>query len=151
MGFLDEPHAAILKHDISSIQNHDFTFREMCETMGSKNLEMISANSLSEIDCMGKTFKSIDFCLKKLPLDKGLTRGIVDEKNKKIICETSTSVMLSISCDERDIKYCRDPKKGCEELKKIFAHSLELVHSSILEKKINCYFSKHTEESLNEL
>jgi len=148
-------HAEIIKHEISSPKNYEYPLRELCETMGSKNNELISANSLLEVDCMGKIFKAIDFCLKKLPLEKGLTRGItraiVEEKNKKVTCETASSITLTISCDARNIKYCYDSHKGCEELKKIYAYQMEVVHASVLEKKINCYFSKHIEESLNEL
>lgn len=143
--------AAVLKHEVSTSKNYEFNFREMCEAMGSKNLELISAKSMTELDCMGKFFKIIDFCLSKFPLDKNLTRGIIDNEKKKIICETSTSVMISVSCDSRDVKYCLDPKKGCEELRKIYAYKLEVAHYSKLEKNINCYFSKTPGDSLNEL
>ena len=149
--FSVELHAEIIKHEISSAKNYEYSLRELCETMGSKNNELISANSLLKVDCMGKIFKAIDFCIKKLPLDMGLTRGIIDEKNKKVTCETASSITLSLSCDARNIKYCYDSHKGCEELKKIYAYQMEVVHASVLEKKINCYFSKHIGESLNEL
>lgn len=143
--------SAVLKHDVSAAKQVEYTFREVCETLGSKNLELISAKSVSEIECMNKTYKAIDFCLNKFPLDKTLTRGIVDEKSKKVICESSPSIMLAISCDARDLKYCFDPKKGCDELGKIYAHRLEVVHYSMLEKNINCYFSKPVDDSFNEI
>ena len=87
----------------------------------------------------------------KFPLEQELTRGIVDEKRKKVICETAPSVSLTLSCDARSMKYCIDHKRGCEELKKIYAAKLEVVHSSMLEKKINCYFSKHQADEFMKL
>lgn len=84
-------------------------------------------------------------------MDKTLTRGYVDQSKKKVVCEMSESVMISVSCDSRDLKYCFDPKKGCEELRKIYGNRLEIAHYSLLEKNLNCYFSKSIGESLNEI
>lgn len=142
--------SAVLKHEASKARYDEFPFREVCEKLGSKNLELIEAKSLSEIDCMGKVFPAIDFCLYKFPLDKTLTRAIVDGKTKMVKCEHSESVMIAALCDERDLKYCFDPKKGCEELRKIYAYRLETAHYSMLEKNINCYFAKPIGESFNE-
>ena len=119
--------------------------------MGSKNAILISPKFLSELECLNKSYPLIDFCLKKFPVDKTLTRGYVDQEKKKVICEMSDSVMLSVSCDARDLKYCFIPKKGCELLRKIYANRLETAHYSMLEKNLNCYFSKPIGESLNEI
>lgn len=144
-------HAEVLKHEISAKKLESFSFKEVCEKLGAKNLEMIEAKSMSEIDCMGKTFPAIDFCLNKYPIDMTLTRAIVNEKEKIVQCEKSTSVMLSISCDKRDLKYCLNPKKGCEALRKIYAYRLEVAHYSMLEKNINCYFTRPLGDSINEV
>ncbi|AUN99665.1 hypothetical protein DOM21_02480 [Bacteriovorax stolpii] len=142
--------AAVLKHETSKARYDEYPFREVCEKLGAKNFELIEAKSMSEIDCMGKVYQAIDFCLNKFPLDKTLSRAIVDEKTKMVKCEHSESVMISVSCDERDLKYCFDPKKGCDELKKIYANRLDVAHFSMLEKNINCYFAKKIGESFNE-
>jgi hypothetical protein len=142
--------AAIIKHETQSAKYESFDFKEVCEKLGAKNFELIEAKSESEIDCMGKIFPAIDFCLSKFPMDKTLTRALVDGKTKKVKCEFTESVMLSLSCDKVDLKYCLDPQKGCEKLKKIYAYRLEMAHFSMLEKNINCYFSKSYGESLNE-
>ena len=84
-------------------------------------------------------------------LDKTLTRALVDADTKSVKCEKSLSVMISISCDKRDLKYCFKPKEGCEELRKIYANRLELAHFSMLEKNINCYFAKSLGDKINEL
>lgn len=142
--------AAVLKHDILNAKYEEFTFREVCEKLGAKNLELIEAKSATEIDCMGKVFSAIDFCLDKFPLDKTLTRALLDEKTKKVKCEFSSSVMIAVSCDAKDLKYCFKPEEGCEQLKKIYAHRLTIAHFSMLEKNLNCYFAKPFGESLNE-
>lgn len=142
--------AAVIKHEVSKARFDEFPFREVCEKLGAKNFELIEAKSMSEIDCMGKVFPAIDFCLNKYPLDKTLTRAIVDGKTKTVKCEHSESVMVAVSCDARDLKYCFDPKKGCDELRKIYGNRLEVVHYSMLEKNINCYFARPMGESLNE-
>lgn len=143
--------AAVLKHEVSSPQYKEFEYTEVCEVMGAKNAVLISPKSLTEMECLNKTYSLIDFCLKKFPMEKMLTRGFVDQAKKKVVCEMSESVMLSVSCDQRDLKYCFSPKKGCEELRKIYANRLEIAHFSMLEKNLNCYFSKHIGESLNEI
>lgn len=142
--------AAVLKHDILNAKYEEFSFREVCEKMGAKNFELMEAKSESEIDCMGKVFPALDFCLNKFPLDKTLTRALVEDKTKKVKCEMSTSVMVSVSCDKTGLKYCFEPEKGCEQLKKIYANRLIIAHFSMLEKNLNCYFAKPYGETLNE-
>jgi hypothetical protein len=142
--------AAVIKHDILNPKFEQFSFREVCKKLGSKNLELIDAKSQSEIDCMGKIYPAIDFCLDKFPLDKTLTRAVVDATTKQVKCEMSASVMVSVSCDKADLKYCLEPEKGCEQLKKIYANRLSIAHFSMLEKNLNCYFARPYGESLNE-
>ncbi len=143
-------HAAVLKHEVSKPTFHEFPFKEVCEKLGAKHLELIEAKSLTEIDCMGKVYPAFDFCLNKYPMEKTLTRAIVDGKSKTVKCEMSESVMISLSCDKRDLKYCFNPKSGCEELRKLYANRLEVAHYSMLEKNINCYFAKPIGESFHE-
>lgn len=142
--------AAVLKHDVSSPSYKEFDYKEVCETMGAKDSILIAPKTLTEMECFNKIFPLTDFCHTKFPLDKTLTRGYVDKDKKKVVCEMSESVMISVSCDERDLKYCFTPKDGCEQLRKIYASRLEVAHYSMLEKNLNCYFSKSIGESLNE-
>lgn len=143
-------HATVLKHEVSSPHFNEFEYADVCTEMGSKDSVMITPKTLTEIECLNKSYKIIDFCLKKFPMDKTLIRGFVDSTKKKVICEMSESVMVSVSCASDDLKYCFSPKKGCEELRKIYAIRLEVVHYSMLTKNLNCYFSKILGESLNE-
>ena len=147
--------AAVIKHNALKPTFKEFSFREVCEKLGSKNLELIEAKSINEIDCMGKIFAAVEFCKIIEKNDDTLTRAIVDEKSKTVNCEHSSSVMLSISCDSRDAKYCLDPKKGCEELKDMYAVKLDMAHYSLIEQKneksINCYFAKALNDDLSEI
>lgn len=143
--------AAIIKHEVPRAQYREFEYAEVCELMGTKDAILISPKSLREIECFNKRYQLIDFCLKKLPEEKKITRGYINSAGKKVICEMADNVSLNLSCDQRDIKFCRDPKKGCEALRKIYAIQLETAHFSMLEKKLNCHFSKRIGESLNEI
>ena len=147
--------AAVIKHEALKPTFKEYSFREVCEKLGSKNFELMEAKSINEIDCMGKVFAAVEFCKGADKSDTTLTRAIVDDKTKTIKCEHSPSVMLSVSCDARDAKYCLDPQKGCEELKGIYAVKLETAHYSYIEgigeKNINCYFSKALGDDLNEI
>jgi hypothetical protein len=143
-------HAAVIKHDVSSPTYKEFDYKEVCETFKVKDAVLVSPSSLTEMECFNKKFQLMEFCLSKFPMEKTLTRGYVDKDKKKVICEMSESVMISVSCDERDLKYCFDPKRGCEELKKIYGNRLDIAHFSMLEKNLNCYFAKPIGETLNE-
>lgn len=135
-------HSAVVKHETVSAKYEEFSLKEVCEKLGAKNFELISAKSSNEIDCMGKVFKTMDFCIQKFPDNHSLTRAIIDEKNKMLKCESASNVTLYLSCDQRDAKLCLNPKKGCEDLQKIYAAKLEVVHQSVVDKTLNCYFSK---------
>ena len=147
--------AAVIKHNAIKPTFNEFSFREVCEKLGSKNNELIEAKSIHEIDCMGKVFAAVEFCKSTEKNNSTLTRAIVDNKTKTVNCEHSSSVMLSVSCDARDAKYCLDPKKGCEELKDMYAVKLEIAHYSFIEQKdeksINCYFAKALSDDLSEI
>jgi hypothetical protein len=146
-----ELHASVLKHEVLTPVLQEFSYLDVCEAMGAKNPILISPKGPNHLECLNKKYSLIDFCLNKFPMDKILTRGFFDLVKKKVICESSSSVMISVSCESDDLKYCLVPKKGCEELKKIYANRLEIAHYGMPTKSLNCYFSKHIEENLNEL
>lgn len=149
--FLTWPvYSAVLKHESSKLKIQDYSYQDFCDTMKAKSATLISASGTDEIECFNQKFKIVDFCMQKAPLEKHITRGYTVEKEKKVYCEEAHSVMVSISCDARDMHFCLDPKKGCDKLKKIYAHRLEVVHYAMLEKNLNCYFSKPLGDNLNE-
>jgi hypothetical protein len=143
-------HAGIVKHDAISSRLHEYSYQEFCDSMKAKNSMLISAKGLNEIECFNENFKISDFCLKKLPLDSNYTRGFSVESEKRVYCEEAAGVMLSVDCESK-INFCKNDKYNCEKLKKSYASSLELSHSSVVDKKLNCYFSKKIEDDINEL
>ena len=143
-------YSAVLKHDSSKLKLNSYTYQDFCQTMKAKDATLISVVLPDEMECFNQKFKIMDFCMQKIPFAKNITRGYANEKEQKIYCEEAHSVMVSIACDERDMHYCLDPKKGCDMLKKIYAYRLDVVHYSMLEKNLNCYFSKPLGENLDE-
>ena len=143
-------YSAVLKHESSKLKMQNYSYQDFCETMKAKSATLISASGMDELECFNQKFKIVDFCMQKAPLEKHITRGYAVEKEKKVYCEEAQSVMVSVSCDARDMHFCLDPKKGCEQLKKIYAFRLEVVHYSMLEKNLNCYFAKPLGDNLDE-
>ena len=118
--------------------------------MGHKEVLMADAVNSFTVDCMGKRVKASDFCKKQFPKDKLLTRGYLNLEKDELLCQFGHRVLLTVSCDERDLKYCAySAKKGCTELKEIFALALTMIHYSILREKdvhhLHCYFSSEAE------
>jgi len=151
MIFLSWPvYSKVLKHETTKQKVETYSFIDLCKTMKAKNTSLITPVNIGELECFNEKFSIIDFCLQKSPLEKHLTRGYAVEKEKKIYCEQALSVMFSVSCDERDMHLCFNPKKGCEQLKKIYAYRLDIAHYSMLEKNLNCYFAKPLGETLDE-
>lgn len=146
--------AEVLKLDVSGRSDEYFSFQEACETMGHKHNLLIEHPDLLTLDCMNKKIFVKDFCLKKISTEKNLLRGYVQPKLKEVVCESGQQVILSIACDKRDKKYCKDPIKGCQELQSIYAHSLKLYHHSFLEKDVddvlNCYFGDDQNSQLKQ-
>ncbi len=134
--------AAVIKHDILNARYEEFSYKDVCEQLGVKHLELIEAVGETQIDCMGKVKNTMDFCKLKFPNDKTLTRAITINSDKKVKCEFSSSVMVSVSCDKTHAKLCLKPEEGCAELKKLYASELTTAHFSSLEKNLNCYFAK---------
>jgi hypothetical protein len=149
---LSQPlYAAILKHETTQLKLHEHTYADFCQTMNAKNATLISDVGMGEIECFNQKFKITDFCLQKDPQAKHITRGYPLDKEKKVLCEEGKAVMVSVSCDERDLHFCLDPKKGCEQLQKIYAVRFEVVHYSMLDKNLNCYFAKPLGDTLDEI
>jgi hypothetical protein len=144
-------YSAVLKHETTKLKLHDYTYLDFCESMKAKNSTLITATNSGELECLNQKISIVDFCIQKNPLAKFFTRGYAVDKEKKVYCEEGQSVMVSVSCDTRDLHYCFDPKKGCEQLQKIYANRLEVVHYSMLEKNLNCYFAKPLGENLDEI
>lgn len=144
--------AEVLKLDVTARDDQYHSFNDVCEFMGHKHNLIIDHDNLFTLDCMGSKVVSLDFCIKKWGAEKKITRGYIQTKLKEVVCESGEQVFISIGCDKRDKHYCKDPIKGCEELRKIYAHSLSLYHHSFIPKDVddtlNCYFNIEKNESM---
>ncbi|PIP95210.1 MAG: hypothetical protein COW00_13750 [Bdellovibrio sp. CG12_big_fil_rev_8_21_14_0_65_39_13] len=143
--------AEVLKHDVIARDEQYIAFNDVCEFMGHKHNLIIEHDSLTTLDCMGSKVNVFEYCLKKYGKEKKILRGYIQTKLKEVVCESGEQVTLSIGCDKRDQHFCKDPIKGCEELRKIYAYSLTLFHHSFIPKDVddglNCYYSLEKNEA----
>lgn len=141
--------AKVYNHEIIEGRLQDYSFVEMCETMKAKNSFLITPIGLTELECFNQKFKIADFCQKKLPLEANFTRGFINIDEKKIYCETAKAVTVSIDCQSKS--GCQNSKNACEKLQNIYASKLDLNHSSIVDGKLNCYYTSSVEVELDTL
>ncbi len=116
--------------------------------MGVKNNLLETAKGQTHIDCTSRVVSILDFCKKKSAKRQSLIRGRVDVLSKNnVVCEYAKSVILKIECGHDVFKCSANYKSDCLKLKDAFAYSLELGHSSKIEKVMTCIYS--AEDSLD--
>ena len=71
-------------------------------------------------------------------------RALVNVQKKKVSCSRGYSAVLSVECDKKHGRYCRDKQAGCDELKKHFAYGLDTIRTIVKKKKnirlLSCYY-----------
>lgn len=87
---------------------------------------------------MGEEIKVSNFCEKELKDDKSYARAFI--RDGKVICQSASRVIMSLECGKNS-EYCKDKDIGCFKLKERFATRLKLSHGSVVNNKLNCYFS----------
>ena len=111
--------------------------------MGVKNNLLDVAKGQTHVDCTSRVVSILDFCKKKSSKSQSLIRGRVDVLAEKgVVCEYAKSVVLKIECGHDTFKCSAVSDSDCKRLKGIFAYSLELTHSSRLERKLSCFYTK---------
>lgn len=136
-----------MRNEISRASFLEFDFKDVCSEFGHKDVLFVDSISTSTIDCMKVKINASDFCQKKLSDDPLYLRGYVDLKKRKVLCQKGYRVLLSLTCEDDHLYYCKKSSQyGCQQLQNIFAKNLELVHSSIILNgdihHLNCYFSQ---------
>ncbi len=135
--------AEVIKFDVTGFKRNIYSYRQVCEAMGHKNLLIVEPKNIMHMDCMGEIVNIKEFCLKENP-SKNFLRGYINEKMNEVVCTRGKSAFLSIACDKRDKVYCKDPKLGCNKLNKVYAASHVLGYHTFLEKDVdnvlNCFF-----------
>ena len=110
-----------------------FSFKEVCDSFGVKDVLLRSKASSTKIDCMGKEFPISRFCEKKFSNTSNYTKARFDIVDGQVTCHFSDTVILELVCDKKYAKFCKNTKKSCEDLKQEFAYALEVSTSMILE------------------
>lgn len=141
--FIQFANGAVLKNDVGVQKRKSFSIKEACEKSGLKDNLLVDVINSTTLDCMGRELSIRSFCQK---VDGGgwqLLRGFASKSKSQVYCEYGETVSLSLSCDEEHYNYCQNPKKGCDELREVFAMTLNLMHSSLTgrPKNLNCYYS----------
>ena len=127
-----------------------YSFQDSCKSQKLRDLPLIEAHSLLELDCMGKIIPASVVCIKKseeMEERPKLLRGFVRADKKDIVCEFGEGAVLNLLCKDGYKELCKDPKKSCLELKKKYSVEVPLWKSTVNEKpfpgpsELNCYFS----------
>lgn len=125
-----------------------FSLKDVCLSYKKESL-LIEGKGLHHISCMGEIISILDFCQKSMSKieigNRRLLRGYFDEKTNSAICEAGSSAVLTFHCSNKNSKFCHNPKKECQELKKIYAANLNVEMFSVIPEdegnKLKCYFS----------
>jgi len=141
--FTNAPGAEVLKFDITGYKRELFSYKQVCEKMGHKDLLLVEPKNVMHMDCMGEIVNIKEFCAQVTPKEDFL-RGYINLKMKEVVCTRGKAAFLSIACDKRDKVYCEKPKEGCERLNKVYAAGHELEYHTFIEKDVdnvlNCFF-----------
>ena len=141
--------AEVLKFDVTGHKRELYSYKEVCESMGHRNLLIVEPKNVMHMDCMGSIVNIKEFCLTVSP-KKSFLRGYINKKMNEVVCMRGKAAFLSMGCDKRDKSYCEKPQKGCQKLKQIYAYSHELDYHTLIEKDVdnvlNCYFQLRKEK-----
>ncbi len=127
-----------------------YSFQESCKSQRLKDVILIEAHSLLQLDCMGKLIEAQAVCLKKseeMEERPKLLRAFVRAEKKDVVCEFGEGAVLNLLCKDGYKELCKDPKKSCLELKTKYSVEVPLWKSTVNEKafpgpsELNCYFS----------
>ncbi|MBI2519366.1 MAG: hypothetical protein HYV97_03070 [Bdellovibrio sp.] len=128
-----------------------YSFQESCKSQRLRDVPLITAHSLFQIDCMGKLVDAQTVCLKKgeeLEERPKLLRAFVRTDKKDVVCEYGEGAQLNLICEAGYLDLCKDPKKSCLALKAKYSAEVPLWKSTVSEKnakggasELNCYFS----------
>lgn len=126
----------LLEYDVVGSDKIFFELKNVCERMGNLHAPIIDINNVNELDCMGKKVSLLEFCLKDFKTNPKFTRGFADKKEKKVICELASRIMLKVECDTNNDVNCMDSEIGCTDFGKKLAHNLKLAQHSLLDPKV---------------
>ncbi len=135
----------------NNLIREQYSYKEVCTQMGIKDALLISKVSKKKIDCMGKIYSISDFCYSKFSESRDYIFSEFDLVDKKVNCNFASQVQVSFECDNKYKEICKDPKKGCLALGKLFARNLESFKSSKSQTHpaiLKCFFAKTENEKI---
>ncbi|MEK6626098.1 MAG: hypothetical protein AABY86_14085 [Bdellovibrionota bacterium] len=127
-----------------------YSFQDACKSQRLRDVPLITAHSLSKIDCMGKLVEAQAVCIIKgeeIEERPKLLRAFVRADKKDVVCEYGEGAQLNLVCTGGYADLCKWPKKSCMELKAKYSAEVPLWKSTVSEKtaigatELNCYFS----------
>ena len=143
--FLFSASGEVLQYQVSGLQKKRFEYKEVCKELGIQHLLMVHPINTRKLDCMGTEVDVALFCEQRFGGNKEFLRSYVNKNMEEVVCELGKSVTLSIGCDKKDKKWCKQPPRSCNKLKDYYARNLELVYNSHLKKDVddvlNCYYT----------
>ncbi len=133
--------AQISKVKLMESKKIAFEPKEVCKDLKYRHLLLVEIVNSHQIDCMGKKVDVQNYCRKKFANNPKFSRGYVDKKSKKVICQMANAILLSLKCINNYKKLCLNHKKSCINLGKIFAYNLNMYHSFISrDRELQCHF-----------
>ena len=136
--------AGLQKDHVYNAQKEIFGFQEVCKNMLNKEISLVDVDSVGQLDCMGTKVSVRKFCLKKYFQDHDFVRGYVDRKNQNVTCLKAKKVEIAYKCKKGD-ELCREPKKGCTQLRDVLAINHVRADYKIIKKEtgeeLNCEFA----------
>ena len=142
--------AKILQDEVVISDEKIFSFEQVCKELTGRESPLISAQSMTQLDCMGMIIKVGDFCDKKTQDDPYYIRGLVDKTQKRVICKSAKRVHMKYECENVQDRFCQEAELGCYLLQELFAKRLKTSHATILpegkSKILSCHFLPKNED-----
>lgn len=98
---------------------------------------------------MGEKKKVSAFCDEKEAANPYYIRGRVNQEKKQVECLSSKRVIFKYECQSKDDRYCKDVEIGCFLFKEQLAKRLKIIHQSLSENILSCYFGLKPDMNLN--
>lgn len=142
--------AKLIKDEVSIIDEKFFSYQQVCKELTKRDSPLITANSVSKLDCMGTVVDVGKFCDKKTQADPYYIRAVVLKESKQVVCKSAKRVQIKYECASKHDKLCEDKEIGCYLLQEQLAKRLKTAHASIIKngkkRYLNCHYTPKVDE-----
>lgn len=134
-------HSKVIEYKNYILKENKYSLTEVCKSLTKRDSPLIDIDSISHINCMGKSLDVSVFCSDKEITNPYFTKAFISKKDKKVVCQSAKRVIVKYECSKEDFdKYCKDKELGCFLIKEKMAKRLSLAHSGLEKKILSCYF-----------